>query len=113
MSLPAAPALNSAPPPEDGRRGFAVTRGSALWTRDFPTESGFYWYRETPDSKPDIVIFQLRGGPEYYLPYVWRFAPAPTLGGMFYAPIEGQFWGVRIVPPNIASQTRPAEPLKP
>jgi len=71
----------------------------AVWTKKLPSRSGFYWYRETPASEPDIVIFQLRGGPVHFLPYVWRFAPAKPLGGMFYEHIEGEFWSEQIFSP--------------
>jgi hypothetical protein len=69
-------------------------------------KSGNYWYRETTTDKPEVVILQIRGGPtlpdgtEYGLAYVWRYAPKPTLGGMFYDNIKGEFWSEALLPPK-------------
>ncbi len=81
----------------------ALGTGSASWVKNPPMPPGFYWYRETPTSEPEVVIHQLRGAEprkDIGLSYIWRFAPKPTLGGMFYGNIEGEFWSEQILPPN-------------
>jgi hypothetical protein len=61
------------------------------WTKQHPTEDGFYWYRDLPGAKPEIM--------ERASDCFWANGN-DCMMGTEWRPLEGEFWSERIQPPQ-------------
>jgi hypothetical protein len=61
------------------------------WTKQHPTEDGYYWYRERTDLNPEVV--------ERSLDAFWQ-AGSDCMAGTEWNPLEGEFWSERLQPPK-------------
>lgn len=66
------------------------------WTKEHPAEDGFYWFRDE-NPIPAIVFYERDGHMGETISYCGNEIGC---GGAWSYPIEGEFWPVRIEPPQ-------------
>lgn len=67
------------------------------WTKELPKESGFYWYRANTNSEAHIAEFNSKS-------QVFVFCGDDRLFGPGITELVGEFWPVRLLPPDEARQ---------
>jgi hypothetical protein len=72
---------------------------SAFWTKELPTQDGYYWYRE--DGEAPIVIEW-----EQSMQWVMRTGTDIMIGHDMTSKIDGEFWSERLSPPNVRDHRR-------
>jgi hypothetical protein len=63
------------------------------WTKERPTEPGFYWYREE-DEEPQVVAWNEE------MQWAERTGSSIPLFAYIEGRLEGEFWSEKLCPPN-------------
>ena len=64
------------------------------WSAEFPSTSGFYWYRENRTETPKVVEFDAA------LQWIYHCGLDTVTGSPFDEKITGEFWSEQIPSPT-------------